>query len=69
MLLLSLTTAKVLRAIVGLVPIGIGWLLATVGLGDLSDPTSLTLVGMGGLLVVVGVYRIVEPFVWLDLPN
>ena len=69
MILLSLTTAKVLRAVVGLVPIAIGWLLASVGLGDPSDPTNLMLVGMGGMLVVVGVYRTVESFVWLDLPN
>lgn len=56
MLLLSMTTVRVLKALVGLVPVVVGGILVFGGLRDPTNPTGLILLGIGGVLVVSGGY-------------
>lgn len=57
MLLLSLMTVRVLKALIGLFPVAVGGILFFAGLGDPTDPENLILLGIGGVLVATGGYK------------
>lgn len=59
MLLLSWTTVRLLKAIIGLIPLVVGGILVFAGLGDPTSPENLVLLGIGGVLIVTGGYQTV----------
>lgn len=68
MLLVSWTTVRSLKAIVGLVPVVVGAILVFAGLGDPTTPENLVLLGIGGVLVVTGGYNTIVAIVGRDAP-
>lgn len=68
-LLLSMTTVKVLKALIALIPLGVGAVLVYFGLGSLAGPESLFIAGIGGVVAVTGVYQLFEAIAGTDLPD
>lgn len=56
-LLLTWTTARLLKAIIGLVPVVVGGILVFAGIGDPTNPENLILLGIGGVLMVSGGHK------------
>lgn len=68
MLLVSWTTVRSVKAIVGLVPVAVGGLLVFAGLGDPTAPENLLLLGIGGVLVATGGYNTIVAIAGRDAP-